>query len=111
VDVVGDEEHQVGQDGVEAKLVDEQRAQVANCLAVDEDGLQVGTRPLPLAAATSTRKATELASCTPVARPESRPRSSTGAISGSRALYGSTATLKKIENRKIRIASGTRLLA
>ena len=39
------------------------------------------------------------------ARPDSQPRCSSGAMSASSAVYGSTATLKKIENRKITTAS------
>jgi len=64
---------------------------------------------LPLPEATSSRSATELMSWVAVANPDSSPRWCRGAISGKSAAYGSTAVLKKIENRKISTASCTRL--
>src|SRR2546423_4508737 len=56
------------------------------------------------------KNATELASCMPVDSPESQPRCSSGVMSANNAVYGSTATLKKIENKKMTSASGKRLL-
>src|SRR5438067_3211364 len=56
------------------------------------------------------KNTTELANCVPVARPESQPRCSAGVISASNAVYGSTATLKKIENKKMTTASGNSAL-
>src|SRR6267143_6094791 len=69
-----------------------------------------GTEPPPVVAAITTRNATELNSCTPVATPDSQPRCSSGVMSARSAVYGSTATLKKIENKKMTAASSSRSL-
>src|SRR6266567_2345918 len=66
--------------------------------------------PPPVAATITTRNATELTSCTPMANPDSQPRCSSGAISASNAVYGSTAILKKIENKKMMTANGNSAL-
>src|ERR671933_1721983 len=56
------------------------------------------------------KNATELDNCMAVDSPDSQPRCSSGVMSANNAVYGSTATLKKIENKKITTASGNRLL-
>src|SRR3981081_1088515 len=71
---------------------------------------QTGTEPPPVVAAMTTRNATELNNCTPTATPESQPRCSSGVMSARSATYGSTATLKKIENKKMTAASSSRSL-
>src|SRR5207244_10157612 len=67
-----------------------------------------GTEPPPVVAAITTRNATELNSCTPTDTPDNQPRCSSGVMSASRAVYGSTATLKKIENKKMTAARSSR---
>src|SRR5712691_8615794 len=69
---------------------------------------QTGTEPPLVVAAITTRNATELNNCTPVATPDNQPRCCSGVMSASRAVYGSTATLKKIENKKMTAASSSR---
>src|SRR5216683_2374243 len=69
-----------------------------------------GTEPPPVVAAITARNATELNSCTPTATPDNQPRCSSGVMSARSATYGSTATLKKIENKKMTAASSSNSL-
>src|SRR5712692_661700 len=67
-----------------------------------------GPEPPQVVAAITARNATELNSCTPTATPDNQPRCSSGVMSAKSAVYGSTPTLKKIENKKMTAASSSK---